>query len=182
MRDTAAIPAGYDVWVIPTINPDGNIVNIHQNRTASTSTGTSGPTGSPTTARRLPATAPGPAPLSEPESKAHRRLRRRDQAEGDRLVPRPSNVVDAATLNGVANPAVLTAYAARVRVRRGHGDLQPDRLLRRERDAVPELADPWLVVVRGRAVLQRRRRMTPTGVNNHINGFFAAAAAADGPP
>ena len=31
VRDAAAIPNGFDVWVMPTINPDGNVLDFHTN-------------------------------------------------------------------------------------------------------------------------------------------------------
>ncbi len=117
LRDAATIPAGIDLWVIVSANPDGNVarrkenmhgVNLNRNFSS---------------AWRLlsdaNSTYSGSRPASEPETVG---LQRFILSVKPRMtvwwhgvwVP---GVVDKATTYGVARPAVLTAYANVVKFR-----------------------------------------------------------------
>jgi murein peptide amidase A len=111
LRDTAPIPAGFDVWVIPTVNPDGNAANRHVNAHGVDLNRNFAPDWRKTDCAASPRYCSGPAPMSEPESKAV-------AAFVGEIKPRmtvwyhgPLFTVDRALLHGVAHPAVLTAYA-----------------------------------------------------------------------
>ena len=90
----------------------------------------------------------------------------------------PLNVVDAATLNGVANPNVLTAYAAAS----GYGvatvTCNPTGYCTGNATQYLNSQIPGSSSFVVELSSNIAGAMTPTGVNNHVNGFFAAAAAA----
>ena len=181
IRDTATIPAGYDVWIIRTINPDGNIANIHQNRNGLDLNRNFGPNWEANDCALTPRYCAGPAPLSEPESQAIANFVNEIKPKVTVWYHGPLNIVDAATLNGVANPAVLTAYAAAS----GYGvaTVTCNPTGRCVGNATQYLnsqipgSSSFVVELSSNIA----GAMTATGVNNHVNGFFAAAAAAVAP-
>ena len=63
------VPAGIDLWLVPSMNPDGQADGTRATPTRSTSTGTS-PGAGPSSAIRATGSTPAPAPASEPETKA----------------------------------------------------------------------------------------------------------------
>jgi protein MpaA len=115
VRDAAAIPDGFDVWVIPSINPDGNLIDyetnangVDLNRNFPTSTW------EPIDCQAVPLNCSGPFAGSEPETQAV-------VSFVDEVQPRVTiwyhavgPVIDRATQFGVANPSVLTEYAQEV--------------------------------------------------------------------
>ncbi|MET0324089.1 MAG: M14 family zinc carboxypeptidase [Ilumatobacteraceae bacterium] len=181
IRDTAVIPAGYDVWVIRTINPDGNIANIHQNANGVDLNRNFGPNWEANDCAVTPRYCAGPAPLSEPESQAIAAFIKEIKPKMTVWYHGPLNVVDAATLNGVANPNVLTAYGAAS----GYGvaTLNCNPTGRCVGNATQYLnseipgSSSFVVELSSNTA----GAMTPAGVTNHVNGFFAAAAAAATP-
>lgn len=110
VRDAAAIPAGLDVWVVPTINPDGNVANAEPNAAGIDLNRNFPPNWEPIDCPTNPTNCSGPEPLSEPESKAIAGLIRDVRPRMTVWYHAVGPVVDRAVLNGVANPAVLTAY------------------------------------------------------------------------
>ena len=66
VRDAAAVPAGLDVWIVPTINPDGNARDVRTNaRGVDTNW-------APVDCAVLPRNCAGFEPLGEPESRVRR--------------------------------------------------------------------------------------------------------------
>ena len=88
VRDVAAIPAGLDVWIIPTINPDGNAMNVEGNGAGVDLNRNWPPDWAPIDCAVVPQNCSGPVALSEPETKAVADFITDDPAPGHRLVPR----------------------------------------------------------------------------------------------
>ena len=114
VRDSAAIPAGLDVWIIPTINPDGNAINYETNA-AGVDLNRNWPVNwQPIDCTAFPLNCAGPSPLSEPETQTVAAFLTEIQPRVTVWYHAVGPVVDRATQDGVAEPDVLTAYAAEV--------------------------------------------------------------------
>lgn len=178
VRDAATIPDGLDVWVIPSINPDGNAVNAESNAAGIDLNRNFPPNWQYIDCPTNPTNCSGSEPLSEPESKAV-------AAFVDEIKPLVTvwyhavgPVVDNALVNGVANPAVLTAYAAKVGYPvytvpcgptvycTGNATQYMNSSIAGSNAFVVELAS------------KAAGAMSPTGLENHVNGIWAAAGAA----
>ena len=114
IRDVAGVPEGLDVWVIQSINPDGNILGTHQNARGVDLNRNFDPLWQPNDCRVSRATAPAPGPRAS-------RSRRRSPPSSSKIKPKmtawyhgPLHVIDRAVKWGVANDAVLGVYAAQV--------------------------------------------------------------------
>ena len=101
VRDTAAIPDGLDVWVIPTINPDGNLTNSETNAAGVDLNRNFGPNWELIDCVADPQNCSGPEPMSEPESKA--------LAE---FVPRPSRGSPSGTTPSAASSTTRCSTAS----------------------------------------------------------------------
>ena len=176
IRDTAAIPPGFDVWVVPTINPDGHALGSHGNARGVDLNRNFGPDWLPNDCAATPRYCAGPAPLSEPESQAIATF-------VDSIQPRvtvwyhgPLNVVDAATRHGVADPAVLAAYGGAAKYPVATVNCNPTGFCAgnatQYMNAGIDGSSAFVVELSTNAA----GGMSPQGVTNHVAGFFAAAA------
>ena len=114
VRDAAPIPAGFDVFVIPTINPDGNLVNSEGNAAGVDLNRNWPPDWAPIDCVLVPQNCSGPAALSEPETKTTADFITTIQPRVTIWYHAVGPVVDRAVEHGVANPGVLSAYAGEV--------------------------------------------------------------------
>jgi protein MpaA len=178
IRDSAAIPPGLDVWVIPTINPDGNAMNVHTNAAGVDLNRNFSPDWQATDCAVSPRFCAGPAPMSEPESQAIAAFVNEIQPKMTVWYHGPLFTVDAALLHGVANPAVLYAYAGPVgysvtTVRCSPTGYCTGNATQYMNTNIP--GSSAFVVELSSSVAGS---FTDAGVAKHVAGFFAAAAAA----
>ena len=82
VRDAAAIPAGLDVWIVPTINPDGNARNVRTNARGVDLNRNFPTNWAPVDCAALPRNCAGFEPLGEPESRAFAESRHRRRGRG----------------------------------------------------------------------------------------------------
>jgi protein MpaA len=178
VRDTATIPANLDVWVVPSINPDGNAVNFEGNGAGVDLNRNFPPNWQYIDCPTNPTNCSGGEPLSEPESRAIAAFVTEIQPKLTVWYHAVGPVVDQALVNGVANTAVLTAYAARAGYPvytvpcgptiycTGNATQYMNATIPGSNAFVVELASK----VAG--------AMTPNGIENHVNGIWDAAALA----
>lgn len=178
IRDAAAIPAGFDVWVVPTINPDGHALGSHGNARGVDLNRNFGPYWEPNDCARTPRYCAGAGPVSEPESQAIATF-------VDQIRPRmtvwyhgPLNVVDAATRAGVADPAVLWAYAGPAQYPVRTVNCNPTGYCVGNATQYMNAGIPGSSAFVVELSTNQAGGMSPKGVTNHVAGFFAAAAAA----
>lgn len=175
LRDAATVPAGLDVWVIPTINPDGNAIDYETNAAGVDLNRNFPSDWVPIDCVAIPLNCSGPAPLSEPESQAVAAFVRVVKPRVTVWYHAVGPVVDRATQHGVANRAVLTAYAAEVGYRVdtvscGSGGCTGN-VTQFQNETIPG-SSAFVVELSTRAA----GGMSPQGVANHIDGIWAAAA------
>ena len=110
LRDSAAIPAGLDVWLVPTVNPDGNahgfrtnVRGVDLNRNFSTNW-------APVDCQAFPRNCAGYEPMSEPETRAFADFVTAIQPRLTIMYHGADHVVSAAT-GIVASPTAVYAYA-----------------------------------------------------------------------
>ncbi len=177
VRDVAPIPAGLDVWVIPTINPDGNTVNSEGNAAGVDLNRNWPPDWAPIDCVVVPQNCSGPGPLSEPETKATADFIASIKPQVTVWYHAVGPVVDQAVQHGVAQPAVLTEYAAKVgyavyTVSCGTGGCTGNAT-QYQNAGFPGTSA--FVVELGTKALGG---MGAQGVLNHVDGIWAAAAVA----
>jgi protein MpaA len=177
LRDTAPIAAGYDVWVIPTINPDGNAVNSEGNAAGVDLNRNWPPDWAPIDCALVPQNCSGPTALSEPETQAVAAFITEIQPRMTVWYHAVGPVVDRASQHGVNNPAVLATYAAEVgypvyEVSCGTGGCTGNATQYGNYTVEGSSA---FVVELGTKVAGG---MGAQGVLNHIDGIWAAAAVA----
>jgi len=178
IRDTAPLPAGFDVWVIPTINPDGDAANTHVNGNGVDLNRNFLPDWVPTNCALHPVNCSGAAPMDEPESQALAAFVNKIQPHMTVWYHGPLFTVDRALLHGVANPDVLTAYAQQVGYSvttvacsptgfcTGNATQYMNTTILNSSAFVVELSTNVAGAI------------SPNGLVKHANAFFAAAAAA----
>lgn len=177
IRDVAPIPADLDVWIIPTINPDGNAVNSEGNAAGVDLNRNWPPDWAPIDCALVPQNCSGPGPLSEPESQAVADFILAIQPRVTVWYHAIGPVVDHAVQHGVANPGVLWAYAAAVgypvfTVSCGTGGCTGNAT--QFGNAYIPGSSAFVVELATKAA----GGMGAQGVLNHVNGVWAAAAAA----
>ena len=177
LRDAAPIPAGLDVWVIPTINPDGNAVDSEGNANGVDLNRNWPPDWAPIDCVLVPQNCSGPGPLSEPETSSTAGFLASIRPQMTVWYHAVGPVVDQAVQHGVANPAVLTEYAAQVgyavyTVSCGTGGCTGNAT---QYQNATFLGTSAFVVELGTKALGG---MGPQGILNHAAGFWAAAAVA----
>ncbi len=114
IRDEVGLPDGLDVWVIETINPDGNVLGTHQNARGVDLNRNFDPVWQANDCTVVIRYCAGTGPRSEPEAQAIADFILKIKPVMTTWYHGPLHVVDAALQHGVANPKVLSAYAARV--------------------------------------------------------------------
>ncbi len=173
LRDAAAVPAGLDVWVVPTVNPDGNArgtrTNAHGvdlNRNFSTNW-------APVDCVALPRNCAGPEPLSEPEARALADLVSTVAPRLTVVYHGADHVVSAAT-DVVASPAAVHEYARVSGYPLGSIPCSPactgTATMFANAAVTPSTA--FTVELASKAA----GAMSPTGVASHAAAVFAAAA------
>jgi hypothetical protein len=178
IRDTAVIPAGLDVWVIPSINPDGNVANTHQNARGVDLNRNFPPVWEPNDCARVVLQCAGPAPLSEPESQAIANFITEIQPRMTAWYHGPLHVIDYALNYGVANADVLYAYAAQVGYIVATINCSPTGYCVGNASQYGNYTVPGSSAFVIEFATGAAGALTPVGVTNHVNGFFAAAAVA----
>jgi murein peptide amidase A len=176
IRDTATIPAGYDVWVVTSINPDGNLANVHGNANGVDLNRNFAPNWVATDCVNAARYCSGPAAMSEPESQAVASFVGAVQPKLTVWYHGPLHVVDEATLNGVADPDVLHAYGAAAGYSVATVPCSPTG------DCTGNATQYMNSTISGSSAFvvelatNTAGGMSPNGVVAHTNGFFAAAA------
>jgi protein MpaA len=178
IRDQAAIPAGFDVWVIESINPDGVVVNSHVNGSGVDLNRNFGPVWQPNNCALNPRYCAGTGPQSEPESRAIAAFIDEIKPQMTAWYHGPLHVIDYALSYGVAKPDVLYAYAAQVGYAVATVHCSPTgfcvgNATQYGNNAVPGSSAFVIELQTGVA-----GALTDRGVQNHVNAFFAAAAVA----
>jgi peptidoglycan hydrolase-like protein with peptidoglycan-binding domain len=111
LQSQAVIPAGVDLWVVDTINPDGvarftrtnaNGVDLNRNFPVAW-------LGYPCSTN--PSRCPGPGPASEPETRHFQAFVMRVRPSVVIFYHGADNAVDGGALTAVADPSVVTTYA-----------------------------------------------------------------------
>ena len=146
------------MWVIESINPDGNVLGTHQNARGVDLNRNFDPVWQANDCAVVVRYCAGTGPRSEPESQAIADFILKIKPKMTAWYHGPLHVVDKALQYGVANPAVLERLRRPRRLLGGDGELLTDRHLRRQRHAVRELHRARVVGVRRRAADRRGRR------------------------
>jgi protein MpaA len=177
VRDAAAIPGDLDVWVIPSINPDGNVRNIEGNAHGVDLNRNWPPDWAAIDCQQVPQNCSGPYALSEPETQVVANFITEIQPRVTIWYHAVGPVVDRATQHGVSNQAVLDRYAAAVgypvyEVSCGTGGCTGNAT-QFGNATIP--GSSAFVVELGTKIAGG---MGAQGVLNHVKGIWAAAAAA----
>jgi murein peptide amidase A len=114
IRDVAGVPEGLDVWVIESINPDGNALGTHQNARGVDLNRNFDPLWEPNDCAVTPLYCASTGPQSEPESQAIAAFLLKIKPKMTAWYHGPLHAIDRAVKWGVANDAVLGAYAGQV--------------------------------------------------------------------
>jgi hypothetical protein len=178
IRDTAPIPAGFDVWVIPTVNPDGDAANSHVNGNGIDLNRNFSPDWMQTNCAASPRYCSGAAPMDEPESQAVAAFVGKYQPHMTVWYHGPLFTVDAALLHGVANPAVLTAYAQQVGYSVTTVACSPTGYCTGNATQYMNTTIPGSSAFVVELSTNVRDAISPNGLVKHANAFYAAAAAA----
>jgi protein MpaA len=178
IRDSAALPGDLDIWVIPTINPDGNAMNVHTNAAGVDLNRNFAPDWQQTNCATSPRYCSGPAPMSEPESQALAAFVTQIQPRMTVWYHGPLYTVDAAVLHGVANPAVLQAYASGPGYTVRTVTCSPTGYCTGNATQYMNSNIPGSSAFVVELSSSVAGSMSPAGVAKHVAGFFAAAAVA----
>lgn len=175
VRDGAPIPADLDVWIIPTVNPDGNAIDYETNAAGVDLNRNFPSAWEPIDCQAFPLNCAGPFPLSEPESQAVADFVTEVRPRVTVWYHAVGPVVDRATQFGVANPAVLTEYAQEVgygvsTVSCGPGGCTGNAT--QFQNETIEGSSAFVVELSTKAA----GGVSSEGVSNHTDGIWAAAA------
>jgi protein MpaA len=178
IRDTAPIPDGFDVWVIPTINPDGDAASTHVNGNGVDLNRNFAPDWVSTNCAIHPVNCSGAAPMDEPESQAVAAFVGDIEPHMTVWYHGPLFTVDRALLHGVANPDVLTAYAQQVAYSVTTVACSPTGFCTGNATQYMNTTIPGSSAFVVELSTNVRNAISPTGLVKHANAFYAAAAAA----
>ncbi len=178
IRDQAAIPADLDVWVIESINPDGVAANSHVNGSGVDLNRNFGPVWQPNDCNVNRRYCAGQAALDQPESQAIAAFIRDVKPQMTAWYHGPLHVIDKALNYGVANPAVLDAYAGQVGYTVATVNCSPTGVCvgnatQFGNATVPDSSAFVIELPTGVA-----GALSSTVVQKHVAAFFAAAAVA----
>jgi protein MpaA len=178
LRDTAAIPAGFDVWVIPTVNPDGDAASSHVNGNGVDLNRNFLPDWQQTDCAASPRYCSGAAPMSEPESQAVATFVGQIRPHMTVWYHGPLYTVDQALLHGVANPAVLTAYAQAAGYSVSTVACSPTGYCTGNATQYMNTSILYSSAFVVELSTNTAGGISPKALINHTNAFFAAAAVA----
>jgi hypothetical protein len=173
LRDAAPLPSGLDIWIIPSMNPDGNVHGWRTNARGVDLNRNFAVNWQQIDCTVLPNNCSGPSAASEPETVALQDFAR---LIGPRLtiVYHGADHLVSAALNSVDSPDAVTAYAAAAGYRLGTIPCSP---------ACTGTATQYLngtLAVSSAFVVELSTKaaggISDQGVNNHVNAFLAAAA------
>jgi protein MpaA len=175
VRDAAAIPAGLDVWLVPTVNPDGNVHafrtnvrGVDLNRNFSTNW-------QPVDCTAFPRNCAGPAPMSEPETVALANFMKAIRPRLTVMYHGADHLVSA-SLSTVARPDAVRAYARAAGYALGSVPCRPACTGTATQFANANVAGATAFTVE--LSTKAAGGMSPTGVANHTRALFAAAGLA----
>ena len=175
VRDVAAIPAGLDVWIVPTINPDGNVRNVRTNARGVDLNRNFPVNWAPVDCVALPRNCAGFEPLGEPESCAFADFVTTVQPRLTVMYHGADHLVSA-SLATVARPDAVRTYAATSGYPLGSVPCSPACT-----GTATQFANGTVPVSSAFTVELSTKTaggMSPTGVANHTAALFAAAALA----
>jgi protein MpaA len=174
LRDAAAIPDGLDVWLVPTMNPDGNANGLRTNGRGVDLNRNLSTNWAPVDCAALPRNCAGPEPFSEPESKAFADFVVAIQPQLTIMYHGADHVVSAATAI-VARPDAVLAYARVSGYPLGSIPCSPACTGTATQFANANVAPSTAFTVE--LSTKAAGGMSPAGVTSHTAAFFAAAAA-----
>jgi len=178
IRDQATIPDNLDVWVIESINPDGVVANTHVNGSGVDLNRNFDPDWRPNNCALNPRYCAGQGPRDQPESQAIADFLLDVKPIMTAWYHGPLHVIDRALSFGVANPAVLDAYAAQVGYAVATVNCSPTGICVGNATQFGNYNIPGSSAFVIELQTGVAGALTDQGVRNHVNAFFAAAAAA----
>jgi protein MpaA len=173
LRDAVAVPDGLDVWLVPTMNPDGNVAGTRTNL-GGVDLNRNLPTNwAPVDCAALPRNCAGPGPLSEPESAAFAAFVDAIRPQLTIMYHGADHVVSAAT-DIVAVPEAVRTYARVSGYRLASIPCSPacTGTATQYTNAAVSPSTAFTVELSTKAA----GGMSPTGVAGHAAAFLAAAA------
>lgn len=177
LRDAAAIPDGLDLWVIPSVNPDGNANGSRTNARGVDLNRNFPANWEPIDCAAHPQYCSGGEPMSEPETQALVSFVTTIQPRLTIWYHGPDHVVDAALVDGVANPATLQAYADRAGYPIATVPCAPTVYCTGNATQFMNSTITGSSAFVVELSTSRAGGMSTTGVTNHVEAVFAAAAA-----
>ena len=178
IRDQATIPDNLDVWVIESINPDGVVANSHVNGSGVDLNRNFGPDWRPNDCIVNRRYCAGAAAQDQPESQAIAAFLLDIKPIMTAWYHGPLHVIDRALSFGVANPAVLDAYAAQVGYAVATVNCSPTGICVGNATQFGNYNIPGSSAFVIELQTGVAGALTDQGVQNHVNAFFAAAAVA----
>jgi murein peptide amidase A len=178
IRDVAGVPEGLDVWVIESINPDGVVLGTHQNGRGVDLNRNFDPLWQPNDCSVVPRYCAGTGPQSEPESQAIAAFLLKIKPKMTAWYHGPLHVVDRAIKWGVANDAVLGAYAAQVGYSVATVHCSPTGFCVGNASQYGNAFLPGSSAFVIELQTGVAGALTPQGVINHATAFFKAALVA----
>jgi protein MpaA len=178
IRDQATIPDNLDVWVIESINPDGVVANTHVNGSGVDLNRNFGPDWRPNDCVVNRRYCAGAAAQDQPESQAIAAFLLDVKPMMTAWYHGPLHVIDRALSFGVANPAVLDAYAAQVGYAVATVNCSPTGICVGNATQFGNYNIPGSSAFVIELQTGVAGALTPQGVQNHVNAFFAAATTA----
>jgi protein MpaA len=178
IRDVVGLPEGLDVWVIETINPDGNVLGTHQNANGVDLNRNFGPVWQANDCAVVVRYCAGTGPQSEPESQAIANFILKIKPVMTTWYHGPLHVVDKALQYGVANPRVLSAYAARVGYSVATVNCSPTGICVGNATQFGNYNLPGSSAFVVELQTGVAGALTEQGVINHVTGFLDAALVA----
>jgi murein peptide amidase A len=178
IRDEVGLPDGLDVWVIETINPDGNVLGTHQNARGVDLNRNFDPVWQANDCTVVIRYCAGTGPRSEPEAQAIADFIMKIKPKMTTWYHGPLHVVDAALQYGVANPNVLKAYAARVGYSVATVNCSPTGICVGNATQYGNFNLPGSSAFVVELQTGVAGALTEQGVINHVTGFLDAALVA----
>lgn len=175
LRDAAAVPVGYDVWVVPSVNPDGNANGTRTNARAVDLNRNFSTNWQSIDCGAHPQNCSGPEPMSEPETQAVADFATSIQPRLAIVYHGADHVVSAA-INVVASPNTVYAYADTAGYPLASVACSPSCTGTATQFINATIGGSSAFVVE--LSTKAAGGMSPRGVTNHVNAFFAAAANA----